>query len=63
MRGAFPAEVTLVDLGEHRLRDLTEALGVFQVVHPELGQEFPPSAVVERVAREPAPSGHHVRRP
>ena len=42
VRGALPADVTLIDLGEHRLRDLTHALGVFQVVHPGLSGEFPP---------------------
>jgi predicted ATPase/class 3 adenylate cyclase len=42
VRGSLPAEVMLVDLGEHRLRDLTEAVGVFQVVHPALDQAFPP---------------------
>ena len=42
VRGALPADMTLVELGEHRLRDLTHALGVFQVVHPGLQPEFPP---------------------
>ena len=42
LRGSLPADVTLVDLGEHRLRDLTEAVGVFQLAHPELGRDFPP---------------------
>jgi predicted ATPase/class 3 adenylate cyclase len=32
----------LVDLGEHRLRDLAHASRVFQVVAPELDGEFPP---------------------
>ena len=42
VRGALPADVKLVGLGEHRLRDLTDTLGVFQVVHPALVREFPP---------------------
>ncbi len=42
VRGALPADMTLVGLGEHRLRDLTHALGVFQVVQPGLQPEFPP---------------------
>ena len=39
--GALPDEVTLVDLGEHRLRDLARAMHVFQVVHPSLVRDFP----------------------
>ena len=34
--------VGLVDLGEHRLRDLTNLERVFQVTAPGLGTEFPP---------------------
>jgi predicted ATPase/class 3 adenylate cyclase len=33
---------TLVDLGEHRLRDLQSSVHVFQVDVPGLGSEFPP---------------------
>ena len=33
---------TLVDLGEHRLRDLAEPMRVFQLAHPGLPREFPP---------------------
>jgi predicted ATPase/class 3 adenylate cyclase len=36
------SDVVLVDLGEHRLRDLTRPVHVFQVVHDELPREFPP---------------------
>jgi predicted ATPase/class 3 adenylate cyclase len=32
----------LVDLGEHRLRDLARPLRVFQLVHPSLPRDFPP---------------------
>ncbi|MEX0663633.1 MAG: adenylate/guanylate cyclase domain-containing protein [Acidimicrobiia bacterium] len=42
VRSALPAEVGLVAMGEHRLRDLTSAIGVFQVTHPELPHDFPP---------------------
>jgi predicted ATPase/class 3 adenylate cyclase/DNA-binding XRE family transcriptional regulator len=38
----LPAEVTLRDLGDHRLKDLIEALRVFQVVAPDLPADFPP---------------------
>ena len=35
-------DVELVDLGEHRLRDLTDAARVFQVQRPGLSTTFPP---------------------
>jgi predicted ATPase len=41
-RDSLPAGATLIDLGDHRLRDLAEAERVFQVAHPDLPQEFPP---------------------
>jgi predicted ATPase/class 3 adenylate cyclase/Tfp pilus assembly protein PilF len=37
----LPAGVTLRDLGAVRLRDLTRAKHVFQIVHPRLRQQFP----------------------
>jgi hypothetical protein len=39
--------VELVDLGEHRLRDLGQPERVFQVVHPELLRDFPPLASLD----------------
>jgi predicted ATPase/class 3 adenylate cyclase len=42
VRDAVAADVTLVDLDEHRLRDLVASVHVFQIVHPELRAEFPP---------------------
>jgi predicted ATPase/class 3 adenylate cyclase len=41
-RGRLPEGVALVDLGEHRLRDLAEPMRVFQVTHPDLASHFPP---------------------
>jgi predicted ATPase/class 3 adenylate cyclase len=41
-RRSLPSEVTLVDLGEHQLRDLAEPMRVFQVAHPLLPADFPP---------------------
>lgn len=38
----LPDGATLVDLGEHRLRDLARPEHVFQLCHPELASEFPP---------------------
>src|SRR5438270_5779474 len=38
----LPDDVTLKDLGSHRLRDLGRPEHVYQVVHPVLAVEFPP---------------------
>jgi len=40
--GALPAQASLRDLGEHRLKDLTRPERVFQLVAPELASDFPP---------------------
>ena len=39
---ALPPEVSLTDLGEHRLKDLLRPEHIFQVEHPALAHEFPP---------------------
>jgi predicted ATPase/class 3 adenylate cyclase len=41
VRDALPADVSLVDLGEHRLKDLARPERVFQVTAPDLPAEFP----------------------
>jgi predicted ATPase/class 3 adenylate cyclase len=41
-RDALPPDVSLLDLGEHRLRDLTHVERVFQLCASELSAEFPP---------------------
>ena len=41
--------VELVDLGEHRLRDLGHPERIFQIVQPELVREFPPLQSVDAV--------------
>jgi hypothetical protein len=41
VRDGLDDGVDLVDLGAHRLRDLSRAERVFQVVHPQLQREFP----------------------
>jgi predicted ATPase/class 3 adenylate cyclase/DNA-binding CsgD family transcriptional regulator len=46
----LPDQVTLLDLGSHRLRDLTRAEHVFQVCHPDLDGAFPPLRSLDRVA-------------
>jgi class 3 adenylate cyclase len=38
----LPANVELVALGEHRLRDLGQPEVLYQLVHPELARAFPP---------------------
>ena len=38
----LPPEVTLRDLGSHRMRDLDRPEQVYQLCHPELPDEFPP---------------------
>jgi len=39
--GALPPQASLRDLGEHRLKDLSRAEYVYQLVAPELASEFP----------------------
>ncbi len=41
VRDALAPAVELVDLGDHRLRDLASPMRVFQIVHPALRREFP----------------------
>ena len=45
-----PDGAVLVDLGERRLRDLSEPIRVFQVRHRDLRAEFPPLRSVDAVA-------------
>ena len=45
---SLPDGVALLDLGEHRLRDLSQAERVFQVVAPGLPSEFEPLRSLER---------------
>jgi predicted ATPase/class 3 adenylate cyclase/Tfp pilus assembly protein PilF len=40
--GDLPPQVTLKDLGLHRLKDLLQPEPVFQLLHPDLPSEFPP---------------------
>jgi class 3 adenylate cyclase/tetratricopeptide (TPR) repeat protein len=41
VRSELPEGVTLLDLGEHRLRDLVGKMHIFQLVHPDLPRAFP----------------------
>jgi len=40
VRSELPDGATLIDLGEHRLRDLPSAMRIFQLAHPDLPREF-----------------------
>ncbi len=42
VQGTLPTQVTLRDLGEHRLRDLARPEHVYQLLAPNLGAAFPP---------------------
>ena len=42
VRTALPNDCSLIDLGQHRLRDVAETEHVFQLAHPELPMDFPP---------------------
>ena len=42
VRDMLPEDISLRDMGEHRLKDLTRPEGVYQLEHPELPDEFPP---------------------
>jgi predicted ATPase/class 3 adenylate cyclase len=44
---ALPEGAELVDLGEHRLRDLAQPVHVFQLMHPTLPADFPPIRSLE----------------
>jgi class 3 adenylate cyclase len=41
VREALPAGTSLLDLGQHRLKDLTHPEQVFQIVAPDLASDFP----------------------
>jgi predicted ATPase/class 3 adenylate cyclase len=41
LRSELPEGAALLDLGEHRLRDLAEPMHLFQIVHPDLPRGFP----------------------
>ncbi len=42
LRGVLPPDASLIDLGEHRLKDLTRPEHVFQLLVPEMPRDFPP---------------------
>jgi predicted ATPase len=50
VRSGLPDGATLIDLGEHRLRDLTGSMHIFQLAHPDLPREFPALRLLDAVA-------------
>jgi predicted ATPase len=55
----LPEGTTLLDLGEHSLKDLGRPERVYQLAHPDLQASFPPIATIHDRARAlpPEPSG------
>jgi predicted ATPase/class 3 adenylate cyclase len=47
VRDQLPAGAALRDLGERRLKDLIRPERVFQLLHPDLPQEFPPLVTLD----------------
>ena len=41
LRGHLPKDVSLLDLGEHKFKDILQPVHVFQVIVPDLQREFP----------------------
>ena len=52
VRDVLPDNVALVDLGEHRLRDLARPERLFQLVHPDLLRKFAPLRSLDRPASD-----------
>jgi len=48
--GALPSQVSLRDLGEHRLKDLSRPEYVYQLIAPDLASEFPALRSLESMA-------------
>ena len=56
--GSLPSDITLLDLGEHRLRDLVEPERIHQVTAPDLPARFRPLRTEHHPGRGvPAPAG------
>ena len=54
VRDDMPSRIELRDLGQHRLRDLTRAEHIFQVVAPDLPHAFPALKSLETRSIRPA---------
>jgi len=47
VKDSLPNGATLRDLGAHRLKDLTQPEHLFQIVHGDLGADFPPLVTLD----------------
>jgi predicted ATPase len=58
-RGILPPGAELRDMGEHQLRDLLDPEHVYQLLHPDIPDEFPPLQALEsrpnNLPRQPTP--------
>jgi len=50
VQDALPEDITLRDLGEHRLRDLSRPERIFQAVIPDLPADFPPLRTLDVIS-------------
>ena len=63
VQDTLPTGVELVDLGEHRLRDLSRPETIFQVGHADLVGEFPPLRTLDSfVGNLPSPVSSFIAR-
>lgn len=49
LENTLPEEMSLMDLGEHRLKDLQQPERLFQVLHADLPADFPPLRSLDRL--------------
>jgi len=49
VRGNLPSDVTLLDMGEHGLKDLIRPEHIFELVVPDLPSEFPPLRTLDNL--------------
>ncbi len=63
VRDHLPAGISLRDLGEHTLKDLVRPEHIYQLVSPDLAQDFPPLKTIEvRPGNLPLPATPFVGR-
>ena len=63
VRDSLPeAAQALLDLGEHRLKDLTRPEHVYQLAHPRPASQFPAAKVAGRFPQQPARAAHQLHR-
>ena len=62
-KGQLPDGAGLLDLGEHRLKDLDRGERIFQLTHPELVRDFPPLRTLDQLPNNlPTPASAFVGR-